>query len=407
MNDTDGVTGARTPAGGLPRPLQIALGVVLVLAALMLLRSYSGIFGPVFLALNLMVTVYPFHTWLVRRGCPSALSAIIVALVVFVLLLLMLAGFIWAVNEIIGMIPQYTGQFVALYDRLISFASDLGLDHASLTGALGKIDPNSLLNAATSLLSASTGFLGGLSVLVCALVFMAMDTAGFARRLAIAASTHSRIVAGFRSFSQGVRSYWIVTTVFGLIVAVLDVVLLQGVRYARDVPIDVPGQLRPRPRRADPRHAPETLAGEAQCGVEPVGHRPHRGRRELRIRGKHCDLVQARGHLRERLDEARAAVLVSHAHLAFGQKLGEPRDLPLRDQPQRRAVRPDVFVLFQHLARAAFENRAAQNRLPQEARQVHNPFVGEELAQELGDRAGARLCGGPQGDDDHAFVCRA
>lgn len=227
MNDTDGVTGARTPAGGLPRPLQIALGVVLVLAALMLLRSYSGIFGPVFLALNLMVTVYPFHTWLVRRGCPSALSAIIVALVVFVLLLLMLAGFIWAVNEIIGMIPQYTGQFVALYNRLISFASDLGLDRASLTGALGKIDPNSLLNAATSLLSASTGFLGGLSVLVCALVFMAMDTAGFAQRLAIAASTHSRIVAGFRSFSQGVRSYWIVTTVFGLIVAVLDVVLLQ------------------------------------------------------------------------------------------------------------------------------------------------------------------------------------
>ncbi|WP_316667412.1 AI-2E family transporter [uncultured Propionibacterium sp.] len=227
MGETGSGDGAQTPIGGLPRFLQVALGVVLVLAALMMLKNYSGIFGPIFLALNLMVTAYPLHAWLVRKGCPPALSAAVVALMVFVLLLAMVAGLIWAVNEIIGIIPQYADQFIVLYDQAISFASDMGLDRSSLTGVLSKIDPNSLLNAASSLLTASTGFLGGLSILVCTLVFIAMDTAGFAQRLSIAASTHSRIVAGFRSFSQGVRSYWIVTTVFGLIVAVLDVVALQ------------------------------------------------------------------------------------------------------------------------------------------------------------------------------------
>ena len=227
MSDVGGAVGAPMPANGLPRFLQIALGVVLVLVALTMLRTYSGTFGPIFLALNLMVTAYPLHTWLVRKGCPSALSAIVVALMVFVLLLAMVAGLVWAVNEMIRMLPHYTSQFSALYEQLLGFASRLGLDSSSLTSALGRIDPNSLVSAATSLLSASTGFIGGLSILVCTLVFMAMDTAGFARRLSIAASTHSRVVAGFRSFSQGVRSYWIVTTVFGLIVAVLDVVALQ------------------------------------------------------------------------------------------------------------------------------------------------------------------------------------
>lgn len=227
MSDTAENRQAVTQGSGLPRFLQIMLGVVLVLAALLLLRNNSGTFGPVFLAFNLMVTAHPLHAWLVRKGCPSALSALVVALAVFVLLLAMVAGLIWAVNEIIAMIPQYTSQFVALYNEVISFASGLGLDRSSLMGALGSIDPNSLLNAASSLLTASTGFLGGLSVLVCALVFMAMDTVSFAQRLSVAATTHSRIVAGFRSFGQGVRSYWIVTTVFGLIVAVLDAVALQ------------------------------------------------------------------------------------------------------------------------------------------------------------------------------------
>lgn len=227
MSDAGGTVEGPATANGLPRFLQIALGIVLVLVALTMLKTYSGTFGPIFLALNLMVTAYPLHTWLVRKGCPSALSAVVVALMVFVLLLAMVAGLVWALNEMIRMLPHYAGQFSSLYDQVISFASRLGLDSSSLTGVLGRIDPNSLVSAATSLLTASTGFIGGLSVLVCTLVFMAMDTAGFARRLSIAASTHPRIVAGFRSFSQGVRSYWIVTTVFGLIVAVLDVVALR------------------------------------------------------------------------------------------------------------------------------------------------------------------------------------
>lgn len=209
---------------GMPRYVQIAAGIALSLLALLLLKEFGSTFAPMFLALNFMVTAYPLHTWLVRKGCPSALAAIATTLVVFVVLLAMVAGLVWAVNEMVRLLPTYSQEFTDLYNWCIDLASQLGFSQESLMSAFKSIDPNSIVSAAGSVLSASSGLVALLAVLVTTLVFVAMDTAGFAGRIRIAGSTHSRIVGGLIAFSRGIRRYWVVTTVFGLIVAVLDVI---------------------------------------------------------------------------------------------------------------------------------------------------------------------------------------
>ena len=55
---------------------------------------------------------------------------------------------------------------------------------------------------------------------------MAMDTPGLERRLRFLAGNRSRVATAMSSFAHGVRRYWIVTTVFGIIVAVFDGVVL-------------------------------------------------------------------------------------------------------------------------------------------------------------------------------------
>ena len=56
--------------------------------------------------------------------------------------------------------------------------------------------------------------------------FLAMDSVAVERRVALLSSTRLEMGTALIDFAQGVRRYWVVTTVFGLIVALLDVVAL-------------------------------------------------------------------------------------------------------------------------------------------------------------------------------------
>ena len=65
-----------------------------------------------------------------------------------------------------------------------------------------------------------------LALILTVLLFMAADSATFSDRLRAIAETRPDIVGGLRSFALGTRRFVQVYTVFGLIIAVLDVVVL-------------------------------------------------------------------------------------------------------------------------------------------------------------------------------------
>lgn len=214
-------------AFGTPRFNNVVIGLAGALICLICLREFSSIIAPWFLAINLMITAYPLHTWLVRRGTPSWLSAMVVSLTVFAVLVAMVSGLVWSVSEMIGILPQYSDEFTVLYKQTSDWAvNKLNLDSTAFNRMLASLDPTRFLGAATSLLSGASGMIGLIGVIVAAIVFMAMDTPGLDKRMRLLDQNRSRISVAIGSFARGVRRYWLVTTVFGLIVAVFDGIAL-------------------------------------------------------------------------------------------------------------------------------------------------------------------------------------
>ena len=72
------------------------------------------------------------------------------------------------------------------------------------------------------LLAGLAGVFSNMLFLLFVVAFMALDAAGFSRRLARARRQRADVVGALDTFAHGTRSYLLVSTVFGLIVAAID-----------------------------------------------------------------------------------------------------------------------------------------------------------------------------------------
>ncbi len=223
MSDSDKST---MTSQGLPRFLTVVLGLAALLICLVVLKEFSSLISPIFLALNFMITAYPLHRWLVSRGTPSWLSAVVVALTVFAVLIAMVAGLVWSVNEMVALLPSYSNEFNAIYDQAVTLAYRFGFEADAVQSVWKMVDPNSVIGAAGSFVSGASGIFSTLVVILASLAFIAMDTPGFDSRMKMLSTSRHRMAIAMTSFAQGIRRYWWVTTVFGLIVAILDGIAL-------------------------------------------------------------------------------------------------------------------------------------------------------------------------------------
>lgn len=216
---------AAPPSTALSRLPQLAK-VAIVLAAigltLTLFSQYSGIIAPVFLGINLLVTAYPIHSFLVRRGVPKIVGAVATGVSVLIILVVGIAAIVWSATSMVNALTSYGDEFQAMYVAGIEFLGTLGFDQNDLLQQLKSISPSSVLGVLGGVLSNFSGGAGILLVLLTAMVFMVMDLPSMAERFAITDRLHPRFTDGLESFVVGIRRYWLVTTVFGLIVAVLD-----------------------------------------------------------------------------------------------------------------------------------------------------------------------------------------
>ncbi|MCV2499740.1 AI-2E family transporter, partial [Melissococcus plutonius] len=86
----------------------------------------------------------------------------------------------------------------------------------------------------TSVASDTTSVVTMIIVILTGMIFMVMDTPQMHDRLRMAGSRKPDVVLALESFASGIRKYWLVTTVFGLIVALFDwaALLIIGVPLA-------------------------------------------------------------------------------------------------------------------------------------------------------------------------------
>lgn len=207
---------------GVPTLVAVALVIAAIGLTLSLFRELSSIIAPMFLAVNLILVAYPLFRWLVRVRVPRLVAAVATGLAVFIVLILGIGALVWSVSEMVVALGSYRVEFVELYDTIIAFLTSLGFDQSSLLDQLRSISPSSVLDFAGSILSSTSAASGIIAVIVVAIVFMVIDMPTYSNRMAITNRLHPNFTGAIAAFVAGVRRYWVVTTVFGLIVAMLD-----------------------------------------------------------------------------------------------------------------------------------------------------------------------------------------
>ncbi len=220
---------ATSPSTALPRFALMVVAVAAIVMALSQLREVKDLVAPVFFALNLMITAYPLQGWLVKRGLPRWLGSVIAGLAVLLVLVLTVGGLSYAVAAMVGELPNYASQFQNLYTQTLNQLTKLGFDQTVLVKQMKGIDPNSVIGVVTGVLSNASGVASLVVVILTTLIFLVMDSVNIDDRMAGIRRVRPDLAGALDDFVHGIRQYWLVSTVFGLVVAAVDYGILVGV----------------------------------------------------------------------------------------------------------------------------------------------------------------------------------
>ncbi|WP_462418475.1 AI-2E family transporter [Kytococcus sp. Marseille-QA3725] len=203
---------------------------MLGLAALVVLgagiRTQAALLGPMFLALTLVITAYPMVSWMRRHRVPGPLASLASLVVIYAVLAAIAWSMVWSVVRLVEVMPRYVEQGDALYRQTIDLLADLGVDENRLRGLSSSIDPGQVAGVARQVAGQLSGGASLMGLLVIGLIFLVLDTGSIEDRMAALRRERPAAAAAFGDFARRVRSYWLVTTVFGLAVALVDVVFL-------------------------------------------------------------------------------------------------------------------------------------------------------------------------------------
>ena len=197
-----------------PLPFPRGYHVLVTAAAGMIvvagLRAFASSIAPIFLALVIVVVVSPVQGALRRRGAPSWLALLGLTATAFGILLAILGALIWSTTELVTLLSSesYTSQMADIQDAVAGQISSIASSVLDVTSAIG--------------------------LLVLTMLFMVLDTGRFSGHLREVAAERPEVARGLQQSARQSRSYFVVSTVFGLIVAVFDVaaLLILGVPLA-------------------------------------------------------------------------------------------------------------------------------------------------------------------------------
>lgn len=186
------------------------------------MQAFAEVLGPVFLALMLTVAVHPMIDRLHGWGVPRWLAVTAAVVAVVGLLLALAVSLALSVGQLAALLPNYRDRFVALVGQVTAYLATMGVGPEQVRAALSGLDFGALAGLFAGLLAGLASALSNLFFILALLLFMGVDAAQFPARLRAVVSERPEVVAAFRSFASGTRSYLVVSTVFGAIVAVID-----------------------------------------------------------------------------------------------------------------------------------------------------------------------------------------
>ena len=214
----------------MPRALTLLLGIAAVVVAAQGIQPIRSTIAAAFMALNIVIVVWPIQRWLAKY-VPRFLASIVAGIGAVAILVAIIASLGWTITRLIQELPRYSAQFYSLVNRIYDWAAKYNIDgNVVVNRALDQMremNPATIVSTLSGVVSGLTNFLGLLFMIVMILIFMIVDSVGFSERMQRLGERHNPTLAwALGSFAVGTRKYWVVTTLFGLIVAGCNLILL-------------------------------------------------------------------------------------------------------------------------------------------------------------------------------------
>lgn len=216
---------------GLDRHVPVGLVILAVISLMTIaftgLHFVQGVFAPFFLGLTLVLAFRPIGRAMVNRGLPIWLAITTTFSVLIVVFMGIVSLLLWSFTPVPVTLMSYSGRFRQIINALSQFLEQHDLQSLDISKLLNNIDYNTIITIAFNFVDRFSRIGGLLAIVVVALFFITLDTATMQARAEVSRRWHSNLAIALEGFEKRVRAYWIISTVFGLIVAVVDVIVLQ------------------------------------------------------------------------------------------------------------------------------------------------------------------------------------
>ena len=210
-----------------PVGVKVLMACALATVACIGLYQVRNLVAPAFFALTLVLTVRPIQRALIRSGVAKWLAATITILVIILVLGGVVGLFAWTMTDLPSMLGDYTHRFEALTNDVFDFLESKGFGTDRLQEEITKnFSVSSVIGTLSSVFSSVSSVSSALLVICVAVLFVTMDMNTMDARARIAENHDATIFHSLAAFEGRVRQYWLVSTIFGAIVAVIDGIVL-------------------------------------------------------------------------------------------------------------------------------------------------------------------------------------
>lgn len=210
----------------MPRALVLLLGAAATVITVAGLKTIAWLAAPVLLALVIVIAVSPVHQWLSRKGIPSwAATLILVVLVYGTLLAFAVVTFV-SLAQLAAMLPKYADRYDGIIGDVTRALRSMGIAPEQVRDALSALDFGKIVPYVGQIVRDLTGLTTSLIFLLALLLFLSIEATGVDVRLRDIAADRPQMTSALHIFAKRTRRYLAVTTVFGLIIAVIDAIAL-------------------------------------------------------------------------------------------------------------------------------------------------------------------------------------
>jgi AI-2 transport protein TqsA len=223
------VTPGADPAprrGGLPPAAVLLVGGAAAVILATGVRAVAWLVAPVMLALVVVITVRPVHGWLHRRGLPRWAAGVVLLVLVYAVIVVLAGGIVASVARLVTLLPGYRAEAAELLGSLFAVLREHGIGPVPLAELASSLDLGRVAGVLGTVLGGVVGLTGNVVFLLSVMLFLTIESGGFRAKLAVLAQARPGTAAALEAFAVNTRRFLVVTTVFGLLTAVVDSVAL-------------------------------------------------------------------------------------------------------------------------------------------------------------------------------------